>query len=168
MYLQTKRLELKPFTVDSLDALTELLTDEMVKQTYMVPDFPDRQAALPLAQRLKALSEGERPLVLGIYRGEQLVGILNETDRTEEKIEVGYALLPRFHNQGYASEALRAVIAHLLDQGFRAVVAGAFVENEASIRVMIKSGMQKLAYTDETEYRGRVHPCVYYGAGATD
>lgn len=166
MYLQTKRLELKPFTEESLENLVDLLTDDVVKQTYMLPDFPDRQAAMPLAERLKARSEGETPIVMGMYCDGQLIGMMNETERTEDKIEMGYAVLPRFHNQGYASEAMTAMIGWLFRQGFREVVAGAFEGNDASLRVMMKSGMQKLDHTDDIEYRGKVHRCIYYGAFA--
>ena len=59
MQIKTERLELKPISPDSLGALVELLTDETVKQTYMVPDFPNRQEAEKLANRLITLSEQE-------------------------------------------------------------------------------------------------------------
>lgn len=168
MHIQTTRLELKPITAEALDNLMDLLTDDVVKQTYMLPDFQRREDALPLAQRLKTLSEGEAPIVVGIFAQGQLVGMMNETERKEAKIEMGYALLPKFHNRGYATEALTAVIPWLFAQGFREVIAGAFEGNDASLRVMAKSGMQKLAYTDEVEYRGKMHPCIYYGAFAKE
>lgn len=166
MYIQTKRLELKSITNEALASLVELLTDDVVKKTYMLPDFPDRATAEQLSRRLQSLSEGEKPIVLGIFLDGGLIGMLNETQRTDSCIEVGYALLPRFYNQGYASEALAAVFEPLHSLGFREVVAGAFEENKASIRVMVKSGMQKLDHTDEVEYRGKTHRCVYYTAKA--
>lgn len=49
--------------------------------------------------------------------------------------------------------------------GFRKVKAGYFEENEASRRVMEKCGMKQLSYTDEIEYRGITHKCLYYEAG---
>ena len=164
MYLKTSRLEVKTITPDSIDALVELLTDDVVKQTYMVPDFPDRAAAEKLAQRIRGLSENPERYVAGIYLCGQLIGTLNETEKTEERIEVGYAILPRYHNKGYCTEALRAVIGDLFDRGFRQVVAGAFEENIPSLRVMEKSGMTRQDHTDELEYRGRVHKCIYYAA----
>ena len=39
-----------------------------------------------------------------------------------------------------------------------------FEENPASGRVMEKSGMKKIEYTDTIEYRGKVHKCLYYVA----
>lgn len=162
MYIKTKRLELKPISRDSLNALVELLTDDVVKQTYMVPDFPNRWEAEKLAQRLITLSEQEGRYVAGIYYRDSLIGILNETESTDDRIEVGYAILPRYHHQGFCTEALQGAIGYFFAQGINEVLAGAFAENTASIRVMIKSGMTKLDRRDEIEYRGRVHRCVYY------
>lgn len=161
MYIQTERLELKPITRNSLDVLAELLCDETVTQTYMVPDFACAAEAMPLAKRLMALSEGYDRLVAGIYTGTELIGILNETESNAEYIELGYALLPRYYNQGYATETLRGAISYCFARGFREVRAGAFAENPASLRVMIKSGMKKIHRTDEIPYRGKTHTCLY-------
>ena len=57
------------------------------------------------------------------------------------------------------------MIKELLKMGFRKVKAGYFEENEASRRVMEKCGMKQLSYTDEIEYRGITHKCLYYEAG---
>ena len=162
MQIKTERLELKPISPESLDAVVELLSDETVKQTYMVPDFPNRQEAEKLAQRLITLSEQEERHVAGIYFGDALIGILNETESTEDWVEVGYAVLPRYHNRGFCTEALRAAVGYFFGKGFREVLAGAFEENGASIRVMIKSGMKRLERREEITYRGRIHNCVYY------
>ena len=161
MYIKTDRLELKEITPESLDSLADLLSDEIVKQTYMVPDFPTREEALNLARRLMDLSTQEERRVAGIYLGENLIGILNQTDATEGSIELGYALLPEYHNQGYATEALRGAIGYCFAIGFQEVTAGAFEENPASLRVMQKAGMCKIEHTDEISYRGKTHTCLY-------
>ena len=164
MYVKTERLELKPISAADVDTLMELLTDDLVKQTYMLPDFSDREASRPLAQRIKAMSEDPQRYVAGIYVGAQLVGMLNETEREGDSIEMGYALLPRFHNQGYCTEALIGVMDYLFQAGFSQVVTGAFAENGASIRVMVKSGMTLMEKQDVIAYRGKDRLCVYYCA----
>ena len=153
---------------EAVEQLMDLLTDDVVKQTYMLPDFDQWEDARPLAERIKERSHGERPIVAGIFADGQLVGMINETDAKEDKIEMGYALLPKFHNRGYATEALTAIIPWLFAYGFREVIAGAFEGNNASLRVMAKSGMRKLEYTDEVEYRGKMRPCTYYGISADE
>ena len=164
MYVNTERLVLQPISAADVETLMELLTDEQVKQTYMLPDFADREASRPLAERIKAMSEDAARYVAGIYLGTQLIGMLNETEREGTSIELGYALLPRFHNHGYCTEALMGVIPYLFAQGFSEVVTGAFEGNAASIRVMVKSGMQRMDKQDLIAYRGKEHRCVYYCA----
>ena len=83
-----------------------------------------------------------------------------------DAIEMGYVIAPAYQNQGYATEAFGAVIAHLFSRGFREVIAGAFAENLSSIRVMEKCGMQRIAKKADIEYRGKLHHCVYYSIKA--
>ena len=162
--IKTQRLILRSISSDSLESLVELLTDDTVKLTYMVPDFQNRTDAMALAFRLMKLSESTDRYVFGIYLGAELIGILNETEIVDGRIEVGYAILPRYHNFGFGAEALKGAMTFLFEKGFREILAGAFEENIPSIRVMQKCGMKQLKRRDEIEYRGAVHTCVYYSA----
>ena len=77
-------------------------------------------------------------------------------------IELGYVIHPRFHGKGYMTQALKAAIEELFSDGYREVITGAFEENRASIRVMEKAGMILQGKTEEIEYRGKTHNCIYY------
>ena len=162
MCFETERLEVKSLSTQDREAVINLLTDDQVKKFYMLPDFSSREEAVPLFERLRQLSVGEDRLVAGIFLDGVFIGIMNEVEIKDKRIELGYALLPKFHNRGYCTEALTGAIQYLFYRGFDEVVAGAFEGNEASFRVMVKSGMQKQEYQDEIEYRGKVHRCVYY------
>ena len=163
MYVKTERLELKAIREESLDDLVALATDERVKVFYMFPELPDRVAAEVMARRLIKLSEGNDRIMVGIYLGEQFTGILNQVEVVDDTIELGYALLPEFHNRGICTEALTGAIGWCLKNGFREVICGAFEGNTASFRVMEKSGMKPLNRTDRIDYRGETHLCRYYG-----
>ena len=130
--MERETVNLKRISQEDLAILVELLTDDTVKQTYMVPDFASPAEAAKLAEVM------------------------------EDRIELGYAILLHYHNQGYGTEALRIAIGYCFDHGFREVLAGAFEENLASIRIMMKNGMQKLDRQDWIAYRGKTHMCVYY------
>lgn len=168
MLIQTERLELKPITPDSLERLTDLLTDALVTKFYMVPDFPTREDAWKLSHRLMELSYQEERRVAGIYLNNDLIGILNQTDAADDHIELGYALLPQYHNRGFATEALRGAIDYCFSLGFREVRTGAFADNPASIRVMVKSGMRQIPLREQITYRGQTHECVYYAIAKED
>lgn len=165
MYVKTRDLTLQPIRRQDIPAVAALFMDETVKQTYMVPDFPNTAAAEALAQRIMALSEDPSRYVAGIFLDERCIGILNETERIGTSIEIGYALLPAFHNRGYCTQALTGAMEYLLAQGFDEVVTGAFESNLASIRVMEKSGMTPMSKQDEISYRGNTHRCIYYRKG---
>ena len=62
----------------------------------------------------------------------------------------------------YCTNSLEQSINYLFSKGYKEVICGAFENNIASIRVMQKAGMQKISKTDQIEYRGKVHNCIYY------
>ena len=162
MYMKTERLQLKPVDCGSVEALAELLLEPEVGKTYMVPEFENREAALKLARRIGEHSRQADRYIAGIYWEDALVGIINETEREADRIELGYALLPRYWGRGIAAEALRGMIGYCFERGFLEVIAGAFEDNAASIRVMEKCGMERIDRTDDIDYRGNTHRCIYY------
>lgn len=162
MNFKTNRLEIKPISPDDKEAVLDLLTSETVGRTYMLPDYRSRREAEPLFQRLVALTADESRYVAGVYLDGQFIGMMNDTEIKGKQVEMGYAYLPDYYNRGYATEAFRGAISHLLDHGFESVVAGAFAENPASLRVMEKCGMTRQSYTDTLDYRGVTHTCIYY------
>jgi len=140
----------------------EILTDEQVKQTYMLPDFPTREDALPLFRRLVQLSRDRSHFVRGICDGDVLVGFLNDVQTENGCIELGYAIHPRHWGKGYATEGLKLALEELARLGYRKAITGAFSENKASLRVMEKACMVPVPGTDTVEYRGKQYTCRYF------
>lgn len=162
MYIETDRLVIKPIENDDEDDMIVLLTNESIKKTYMIPDFLSKQEAVSMFQKLLSLSHTESHLELGIYRNGKLVGLLNDVEMDRQKVELGYVIHPDFQGLGYATEALKAVILHLFQCGYDEIIAGAFVDNAASISVMKKCGMRIIEKTEDIEYHKEMHHCVYY------
>ena len=161
-YFETKRITGRPFLQKDQALVIEILMDPTVKQTYMLPDFPTGEDAIKLFRRLMELSQDNNHYVVAICLGDSLIGWINDTEQQGGSIEVGYVIHPRYHGQGYMTEALKASIVDLFDRGYTEVKAGAFEENIASIRVMEKCGMVRQEHQDEIRYRGVMHRCVYY------
>ena len=111
---------------------------------------------------MKQLSILEDRFVYGIFLDNKLIGLINEVERKNLQVEVGYVIHPTYKNKGYATEALTASIEELFKIGYTCIKAGAFEENEASMRVMSKSGMAKTDEREQIEYRGKLHNCIYY------
>lgn len=160
--ISTPRLTLCPMKTRDINALLTLFTDPIVTKNYMVPEFATREDALPLAHKIIALSCDPHWFIYGIYLQDTLIGLVNETEIQDKTIELGFAILPAYHNQGYATEVLNACINFLIDNGYEAVRTGVFSENASSRRVMEKAEMARLPLTENIEYRGKTHRCLFY------
>lgn len=160
--IKTPRLSLGAIRDCDLDALMSIFKSNVVKATYMLPDIKTRDEEIKMFEGFKKLSYREDRYVFGIYLEDRLIGVINDCETKGKCIEMGYALNPDHYNRGFATEAFRAVIDHLFSEGFEEVLAGAFEENTASMRVMEKCGMSRTTMTEEIEYRGIKHNCIYY------
>lgn len=94
----------------------------------------------------------------------RLIGIILYFDETEDSCEIGYGIGSRFWNRGYTTEAVKRFIDYcFFDKGFRTVYASFFTGNDASRRVMEKSGMTFSRVSEkELEYLGEWRDLVYY------
>jgi RimJ/RimL family protein N-acetyltransferase len=160
--IQTRRLTLGEIRDCDFDDMMSVLKNDIVAATYRIPDLDTREAELELFEYLRDISQREDRYLFGIFLDGKLIGLINDCEINDECIEMGYALHPDYHNQGYTTEAFSAVIKSLLSKGFTEIIAGAFEDNIASIRVMEKCGMKRTKITAEIEYRGKTHKCIYY------
>lgn len=155
-------VHLRPILPVDQERMLDILTDETVNQTYMLPDFEDRDEALPLFHWLMEQSKDPVKYVRAIENEGSLVGFLNHTEIQNSTIELGYVIHPDFQRRGYMTRALKLAMEELFSLGYTRIITGAFSTNIASIRCMEKCGMQPMDKTEEIEYRGHTHKCVYY------
>ncbi len=160
--IKTKRLEIRAFGTHDFDKISELFSNDNIKKTYMIPDFENKKDWDKLVHCMIELSLSEHRFVRGIYLENELIGLVNDVDIQDGRIELGYVIHPDFWSKGYCTEMLKAVIQELLNRDFTIVKTGAFEENYASIRVMEKCGMRRTDESGTIEYRGMKHNCVYY------
>ena len=161
-YIKTDRLVLSSIKLADRGDVIAIFKNDIVKQTFMLPDFPTDKEAEALFMRLMTLSYTNDRYVFGVYLEGKLIGFMNDTEIDGTVVEMGYAFHPDYYNKGYASEAFKAVINYLFSHGFEEVTAGAFEENKASIRVMQKCGMILQNKTEDIDYRGKTHNCIFY------
>jgi ribosomal-protein-alanine N-acetyltransferase len=153
MLLRTKRLDLLPCSFQVAQAVVQDRDGLKSLLGVQVPDnWPaqDLQEFLPTyAQQLQA-----DPSLLGwgtwlmIHRAERtVIGDLGFKGRPDDEgtVEIGYSVLPAYRRQGFASEAVRALVDWALaQQGVRGIVAECNADNTPSIHVLEKVGMQRL------------------------
>ena len=168
--ITTERLTLSPYRQEDRARLAEMLQDPEITATFMVPDYPEEEQYYALADKLTAFSQtGDTThLEYGIFLDGQLIGFVNDCGYDDDEIELGYVIDPAFKGQGYATEAVKAVIGELRGMGFRKVLAGYFEGNHASRRVMEKCGLRPTGETEEEEYRGKTWKCYTCEMTLTD
>ena len=166
--LITQRLVLRPLCENDRNDCARILENSEIKKTYMLPDFHSSEDVSAFFERLRNLSEDILHYFYGIFFCDKLIGFINDVEIDDKSIEVGYVIHPDYHNNGFATEALRSLTAELFRMGFHCVKCGYFQGNEASRRVMVKSGMRKIDYEDDIAYRGELRHCLYYAIEKTD
>ena len=150
--LETKRLQLLPFTLDLMKAtlrgrekLRELL-DVTIPDSWPGSDLAEalpwfvgqvEQAASTSTWSWLIIHKGTRSIIgdVGFKGGPDTLG----------RVEIGYSIVPEYRNQGYASEATLYLIHWALQQReISTVTAECLHDNLGSIRVLEKVGMLPL------------------------
>jgi RimJ/RimL family protein N-acetyltransferase len=95
----------------------------------------------------------ERPEVAGwggliVHKADRMLigdmGFHSPPDETGT-VEIGYSIVPAYHNAGYATEMAARVVAWASEQAeIKWVIAECRVDNIGSIRVLEKIGMRRL------------------------
>ncbi len=69
-------------------------------------------------------------------------GLLVQTVEGEERLEIGYSILPQFWGKGYASEAAKKCKEYAFEHNFsESLISVIHIDNIGSERVAIKNGM---------------------------
>ena len=141
--LVTGRLLLRPLAEGDARALARLLEGdwEAIKQTGRMP-YPATESALRRWIRSHLAPASHSFLMLRRQDGAALGGI--GFGGSGALAELGYVLGRPFWGQGYATEGVRAMMAHAATVGFGGLEAYSFIDNPASARVLEKAGFADL------------------------
>ena len=141
MFIRSERLFLRPAWPEDWEELLTLIADEAIVRNLARapwPYGPDEArdfAARPQDPRLPHffVSNASNGAMIGS------VGLGRDDDG---RTELGYWIARPHWGRGYAPEAARAVLRLARTLGHRHVVAGHFVDNPASGRVLAKVGFR--------------------------
>jgi len=148
--LRTDRLTLRPATVEDLDALGRI--QNLPEVVTWLPSSAGTQAdyllrmgqhsLLPrtLAVELDSVVIGE--LYLHVTSGWAQREVADGARDCEA--EIGWGFDPAHQGHGYATEAAAELVrACFQDLGVRRITAGAFADNDRSVRIMERLGMRQ-------------------------
>jgi [ribosomal protein S5]-alanine N-acetyltransferase len=155
MILETERLRLLPLEPADAERLFPIMSDAEVMAHWDVPEIDDPALLDAIVEgQLAAVRAGQahhwtiRPLA-----GGEVLGAcdLSDIDRWHKRAEVGFILRRGAWGQGFAAEAVTAVVAHAAGLGLRRLTARTQLGNRRSDAVL-----EKLGFREEGLLRGHV------------
>ncbi|MBX7235025.1 MAG: GNAT family N-acetyltransferase [Caldilineales bacterium] len=161
LWLETPRLRLRPFQDADLEAFLAYRNDpavaryqgwEMPYTRAMAEDFiavmKTRTPDLPGKWLQLAVEAKATGVLIGDVAFYLLEGDLRQA-------EIGFTLATAYQRQGYATEAVRRLLAHLFEEkGLHRVRANCDDRNLASVRLMERLGMRREAHYIENFWDG--------------
>ena len=141
--LETKRLKLRPFSMDDAEAMFYgwASDPEVTKYLTWNPHPNIEVTKMILNQWIEQYDKPER-LNFAIERKEDrtLIGGIDVVGYIDGTPVIGYNLGKKYWNQGYMTEACRCLLDYLFANGYPQVRIDAMVENIGSNRVIQKCG----------------------------
>jgi aminoglycoside 6'-N-acetyltransferase len=151
--LQTTRLVLRPFQESDLPIFSVYRSDPEVAryQSWYTPyTLEQANAFFQEIQRFPAGTPGAWYQLALERRGQPgLIGdcAFQVLAEDAQQAQIGFTLARPFQGQGYAAEAVRALLGHLLgERQLHRVTAICDVENRASAHLLEKVGMRREAH----------------------
>jgi ribosomal-protein-alanine N-acetyltransferase len=145
--LETERLRLSPLVGEDIGHIFPLMADAEVMAFWDVGEIDDPDVITNIvAGQVDEMAEGRalywtmRRLADGEFLG---TCDLSEIDRRHKRAEVGFMLGREAWGQGYASEAMQAVLSFAATQGLRRLLARTHLGNRRSEALLIKLGFEE-------------------------
>jgi ribosomal-protein-alanine N-acetyltransferase len=142
--LVTERLQLRTPQIEDADVIQSIVADPRVAlTTASIPHpYPDGGAKGFILHVQNVASRDRRNLAIVLRDGGKLIGMVGY--QTEDlEAELAYMVSPAHWRRGYASEACKAIIAHIFSATeAKAVTARAMTDNKASEAVLRKAGLR--------------------------
>jgi RimJ/RimL family protein N-acetyltransferase len=146
--IQTERLILRRFVASDAEVVERLLNDREIASNTRSIDYPyPPGAAIIWIELHQAKWDSGKSTVFAIRSREtdQLLGGIGlEIEKSDHRAELGYWIGREFWNQGYCSEAAKAILEYGFDElGLHRIHSHYLTRNPASGRVMEKIGMKR-------------------------
>ncbi|MDB5452041.1 MAG: N-acetyltransferase [Caulobacteraceae bacterium] len=147
MIIVTSRLRLDPLTDAAAALVYPLMSDPEVMAHWDVPEFddPDLVAGVVAQQVADTQSGAAKYWTMQTLADGEFVGVcdLSAIDRAHHTADVGFMLKREAWGQGYALEAMQAVIAHAAGDDFKTLTARTHFGNRRSEALLTNLGFKE-------------------------
>jgi RimJ/RimL family protein N-acetyltransferase len=141
MFFRSERLFLRPAWPEDQAAIYAGIADEGIVRNLAQAPWPyTTDAAREFAEREQDQRYPHFMVTLPADDGSQLIGCVG-IHPFENEVELGYWIARDHWGRGYATEAARGALTLARVLGHRRIVAGHFIDNAASGRVLRKAGL---------------------------
>ncbi len=158
MFIRSERLFLRPGWPEDWQELLGLIDDVGVVRNLARAPWP---YTADDARDFAGLAQSPRfPhffVTLPGAAGTRLIGSVGLAQGERSETEFGYWIAREHWGKGYATEAARAALSVARTLGHRHLVAGHFIDNPASGRVLTKVGFRKTGAIGQRFSLGRGH-----------
>lgn len=167
--LASARLYLRPFSFDDAGSVQHFLGNEdLAKQTVNLPyPFAPGVAETWIRTTLDDLRQGAGT-TLAVERREDgallgAVGLILDEAR-DRRAELGYWIARTYWGNGFATEAVNCMIRYGRNElGLTEFSACTFIENQASMGVLLKTGFKEISTREEDcPARGGMRSITYF------
>jgi RimJ/RimL family protein N-acetyltransferase len=152
--VRTERLELHPIDVAEGQRIVARIAGP---DDSWASDFPFEGDVAAVGSFLRATAASGEQRPFGFYRitrladGRAVGGIGFKGQPAGGCVEIGYGLAPSARGNGYAAEAVAALLALATGHGLSRVIADTALDNAASQRTLIRAGFRLLRVDDELQ-----------------
>ena len=146
--IRTERLILRPFKESDYDDLYEFLSQLKDDEFEGYPGITYETGEEHLKQRVGS----EEFFAVELIDTGKVIGNIYCGNRDFKAKEVGYIINRNYQKQGYAKEALSAVIEHAFREGAHRVYAECDPRNIGSWKLLEKAGLKREAHFRQNIY----------------
>jgi RimJ/RimL family protein N-acetyltransferase len=152
--VRTARLQLHPIDVAEGERIVARMAGP---DDSWASDFPFEGDAIAVESFLRATAAFGEQRPFGYYRitrradGRAIGGVGFKGQPMGGRVEIGYGLTPSARGDGYAAEAVVALVALAAERGISRVIADTTLDNIASQRTLIRAGFRLVGADDELQ-----------------
>ncbi|HAX74116.1 MAG TPA: N-acetyltransferase [Firmicutes bacterium] len=150
--LESERLWLVPLTLKRCEQLLNESKHKTVKQLYEDVSWPTKDTLDILPMMYQLLKRTKHPTgfecwMIVVKKSEAIIGDISFHNHPDSSgtVEIGYGLIASAQGKGYGFEALQRLMTWAINQpNITRIKATCLTNNEASIRLLQKVGMQEI------------------------
>ena len=163
MLLKTPRLILRPQIPADAAPLFDILSDAQAMRFWSRPAITELAVAAELVREQQVAMADRICRYWTILESRQAIGSIDLSLIRDGSAELGFLLRPDRWDQGFASEAVGAVITYALGPlGLMRLAAAVQAENRAAARVLEKNGFSQVQQRAVTLPGGNSRVCGFY------